>query len=65
MWKIEYDLSCLTCEELIEARAKIQHALERKTAHGQDQGYITEDEKHLIAQALDIDEATGEWRSGA
>lgn len=65
MFKIEYDLSCLTCEELIDARAKIQRALDEKTTYRQEQGNLSEEEKHLIAQALDIDEATGECRAGA
>lgn len=65
MFKIEYDLSCLTCEELIEARNEIQHAIEELAAYRHDKGYITDEEKHLVALALSIDEETGEWDAGA
>ena len=66
MFKIEYDLRCLTCEELIEARDQIQHALEDLAEHGgRKTEYLTDEEKQLIAQALAIDEATGEWFAGA
>ena len=65
MFKIEYDLSCLTCDELIDMRAEIQHAIEEMAVYHHEQSRLTDEERHLIAQALAIDEETGEWPAGA
>ena len=66
MWRVEYDLTCLTCEELIEARAQMQGMIEAIAEQKRaEQNYLTAEEKQLIAQALAIDEITGEWDAGA
>jgi hypothetical protein len=80
MFKVDYDLSCLTVEELLEARTRLHRNVEHVEArHVQlahlfealedalhsRYGLLTGDAKHEIAQALAIDETTGEWDAGA
>ncbi len=66
MFRIEYELTGLTCEELIEVREQLQHLLEDLSQYEHDRAVLlTDEEKHVIAQALAIDELTGEWEAGA
>lgn len=80
MFKVDYDLSCLTVEELLEARAQLQRDVETVQAHDAQLAHLfaaleyalhsrsallSGEAKHEIAQALAIDETTGEWNAGA
>lgn len=80
MFKVDYDLSCLTVEELLEARAQLHRDVETVQAHDAQLAHLfaaledalhsrsallSGEAKHEIAQALAIDETTGEWNAGA
>ena len=66
MFRIEYELAGLTCEEMTEVREQLQRMLEELSEYEHDRAVLlSEEEKHVIAQALAIDELTGEWEAGA